>query len=281
MPAQVTDQTQRGEVLVAIMNNKADFAILQDRGWYRIPVASAPKRWPPKWLGFYQTKIFGEEAYSVNYYGRVGDIQIVRRRQLFPHEPDNPKSDRRYYQIHLSDIEKLPAPIYSRRWRRIVFIPTTWRKFVEAVEINDLYDESPLEDRMWAELKRLKIRAERQWMVQVGKARYLLDFAIFCAHGQVDVETDGDTWHAAKDRISSDNYRNNDLGSRGWHVLRFNGRQIRKSLSEDCVSQIAQTINFLGGLTEEGVAPRVFYQSPDGLRQQLSMFEEGADYDLD
>jgi hypothetical protein len=33
---------ERGQVLVAIMNNKADLSILQEQGWYRIPVAKAP-----------------------------------------------------------------------------------------------------------------------------------------------------------------------------------------------------------------------------------------------
>jgi hypothetical protein len=32
---------------------------------------------------------------------------------------------------------------------------------MQALEINDLYDESPLEDRLWAEFKRLQISAER------------------------------------------------------------------------------------------------------------------------
>ena len=31
----------RGEVLIAIMNNPVDFGILQEQGWYRIPVGSA------------------------------------------------------------------------------------------------------------------------------------------------------------------------------------------------------------------------------------------------
>ncbi len=61
----------RGQVLVAIMNNQSDFARLRDELWYRIPVESAPKRWPPRWLAFYQTKVFGSEAYAVRYYGRV------------------------------------------------------------------------------------------------------------------------------------------------------------------------------------------------------------------
>ena len=49
-----------GEVLVAIMNNPLDFAIAQDRHWYRVPVSSAEKwlkgQWPPQWLAFYQTQ---------------------------------------------------------------------------------------------------------------------------------------------------------------------------------------------------------------------------------
>jgi hypothetical protein len=52
MPSTVNDP-----VLVAIMNKPADFAILLDQHWYRIPAETAPKQWPPEWLAFYQTKI--------------------------------------------------------------------------------------------------------------------------------------------------------------------------------------------------------------------------------
>ncbi|MEK7730166.1 MAG: hypothetical protein AAB354_17290 [candidate division KSB1 bacterium] len=46
----------RGEVLIALMNQPRDLVIAQEQHWYRIPVDKAPKRWPPKWLAFYQTK---------------------------------------------------------------------------------------------------------------------------------------------------------------------------------------------------------------------------------
>jgi len=36
----------------------------------------------------------------------------------------------------MGEIKELPAPIRSRRWRRIVFIQTTWLKFMNAREIN-------------------------------------------------------------------------------------------------------------------------------------------------
>ena len=59
-------EARRGEVLVAIINSKRDFAIRQDEHWYRIPVDTAPRRWPPRWLAFYQTKVFGDERGAVN-----------------------------------------------------------------------------------------------------------------------------------------------------------------------------------------------------------------------
>jgi hypothetical protein len=179
---------KRGEVLVAIINNKPDFAILHQQRWYRIPVASARKWlkdcWPPRWVAFYQTKAFGHEAYSVRYFARVLQIKQAFRWQLFGDEPESPKNTRLYHKLILDEIRQRPQPILSRRWRRITFIPTTWTKFINATEINDLYDESPLEDRLWAALKRREIPAERQEFVTVDQGNYFLDFAIYCDQGQ-------------------------------------------------------------------------------------------------
>jgi hypothetical protein len=117
------------EVLVAILNNVADFEIAHTQHWYRIPYSSFDKwlkrRWPPRWLAFYQTKIFGEEAYAVNYYGRVLETHLRYRHELFPDELLNERTNRLYHQLMLSSLERLQYPILSRRWRRIVFIPTT------------------------------------------------------------------------------------------------------------------------------------------------------------
>ena len=201
---------KRGEVLVAIVNNTSDFEFVKNQNWYRIPVSSVKKwlkeRWPPQWLAFYQTKIFGDEAYSVSYYAEVLDIRKVFRWELFPDDPLNEKSNRRYYQLILSPLKELPQPILSRRWRRIVFIPTTWRKFVSAIEINDLFDESPLEDCLWREFKQHNIPAERQEFITIKKQTYALDFAIYCAKGSIDVEADGDSWHANPEKAAEDNF---------------------------------------------------------------------------
>jgi very-short-patch-repair endonuclease len=267
----------RGEVLVAIVNNKRDFAIVQNQCWYRIPVSSANKwlkdRWPPQWLAFYQTKVFGAEAHSVNYYTRVVQIRKAYRWQLFPNEILNEKSNRRYYQLVLNPLQKLPKPIRSRRWRRIVFIPTTWQKFINATEINDLYDESPLEDRLWAEFKRHRILAERQEFVTVKKQNYALDFAIYCAKGSIDVETDGDTWHANPEKAAQDNRRDNALEAVGWKVLRFTTHQIREETEAYCIRTVTETINNLDGVDEGGMVPRRIDLEAAGA-YQLGLFDD-------
>jgi very-short-patch-repair endonuclease len=269
--------SKRGEVLVAILNNQRDFAIARDQLWYRIPVTSVNKWlkecWPPRWLAFYMTKEFKQKAHAVSYYSRVVDIRWKSRCQLFPDLPHDEMSDKRYHQLFIEPLNKLPKPIYSRRGRRLAFIPTTCEKFIHPAEINDLYDESPLEDRLWAELKRLKISAERQEFVQIKKRAYALDFAIYCAKGKLDIETDGDFWHHNPEKAPEDNVRNNDLASDGWKVLRFNTSQIHDQLAEYCIPKIADTINNLGGVEEaEDFVRKIDLKEPGGTFQ-MGLFD--------
>lgn len=267
--------SKRGEVLVAIINNKLDFAILREQLWYRIPVSSVKKwlkeKWHPKWLAFYQTSALDAEKHAINYFAEVVEIRRVRRWQLFPNEPQDEKSNKYYYQIFVKPIQRLPKPIYSRRFRRIIFIPTTWEKFINAVEINDLYDESSLEDKLWAEFKRHNIPAERQEFVIAKGNDYALDFAIYCAKGNIDVETDGDFWHANPEKAEQDNLRDNDLKIEGWQVLRFNTKQIQEQAADYCVSTVAETINNLGGVDEGKVIPRKI--NLDSGSYQPSLFD--------
>jgi hypothetical protein len=88
------------------------------------------------------------------HYAKVSGIEVSTRQDLFPDEKENYKSKRSYYKISFKKVETLPKPILSRRWRRIVFIQTTHKKFINAVEVNDLFDGSRLEDKLWAEFKR-------------------------------------------------------------------------------------------------------------------------------
>ncbi len=248
----VSSITER--VLVAIMNNKLDLALAREQHWYRIPIGNAQKwlkgSWPPQWLAFYQTKIFGSEAFSINYYARVLEIREVFRWELFPDGPRDNKAQQRYYQLILGPLERLEPAIASSRWRRIVFIPTDWQRFIKARELNDLYHESPLADALWQELKRLRIPAERQEFVTAKGRNYALDFAVYCAKGNIDIETDGDIWHSDPQRIPLDNLRDNDLETVGRQPLRFNTRQIKEQLGDYCLPTIVENINRLGGLDE-------------------------------
>ncbi len=274
MPKKVDPQS--GELLVAILKAVSDFAILRDQGWYRIPVSSAPRRWPPRWLAFYQPKAFGKDAYLVRYYGEVARIDQVVRSELFPNEFESELSGQLYHRIELKGLEERPEPLAATRPRRLIFVPTTWQKFLQAEQLNDLFDDSPIEDQMWSEFKRLKIGAERQWGLQACGNYYQLDFALFCQQGQIDVETDGDTWHAQVERIPLDNQRDNDIQSAGWHVLRFNGGQVREAAGSYCIAKVEEMVNRLGGLDEEKFVPRRFY--PKAGAQQISLFEEEAEY---
>ncbi|MDX2231737.1 MAG: hypothetical protein NW220_19045 [Leptolyngbyaceae cyanobacterium bins.349] len=126
------------------MNSSGDWAIAQEQHWYRIPCEQVEKLkqrkdWlPPRWLAFYQTKVFEDEAYAVNYYATVTAIQAVYRWELFPTEAPNAKSQTQYCKLEFESLQKLAAPIQSDRLRRITFIPTTWEQLMNAQEIGDL-----------------------------------------------------------------------------------------------------------------------------------------------
>lgn len=260
-------------LLVAILNDRRDFDLARDEHWYRIPCDKADKwvgdRWPPRWVAFYQTKAFEPDSHLVTWYAEVQTIRSVQRRELFPYEARNHKSQRWYYQLQLGPLQRRGQPIPSRRYRRIVFIKTTWDKFLRADEINDLYDESPLEDRLWAEFKRLKISAERQEFVRLGAEEAALDFAIYCDGGKIDVETDGDTFHTVPDRVEHDNRRYNALNLKGWSIIRFNTAQINHQMEDYCLPQIVDQIKKFGGIDMNGRLPRRI-QLPDqaGLVQK-------------
>lgn len=254
-------------LLIAIMNNPLDLALAREQRWYRIPVSSAEKwlkgNWPPQWLAFYQTKVFGDEAFSVRYFSRVVGIRQAFRHELFPEQPRDEKANRRYYQLMLGPLQCRSVPIVSRRWRRITFIPTTWAQFEQATEINDLYRESALEERLWQQFKLLNIPAERQEFVTVKGRSYALDFAVYCVKGKIDIEADGDIWHTGPEHAPRDNMRNNDLGAAGWTVLRFSTLQINEQLADYCLPTIVGNINALGGVEEGRAAGRRVSGDPE------------------
>jgi very-short-patch-repair endonuclease len=267
------------ELLVGIVNTQSDFEIIQDQHWYRIPIDKVrnqlERRWPPKWIAFYYTNAVKAFPQMIIHYAKVKRISEASRQELFPIDKQSHKSSRRYYKISFDKVESLSKPILSRRWRRIVFINTTFKKFKNAIEVNDLFDGSRLEDKLWAEFKRNRVSAERQEVVWVDEKYYFLDFSIHCKKGKLDIETDGDRYHHNPEAATKDNIRNNDLTSNGWNVIRFDSQQIHEKMEAYCLPTIMTNINKLGGIEFDEEAMDRFKKQNPGLSYP-TYFEEYA-----
>jgi very-short-patch-repair endonuclease len=123
-----------------------------------------------------------------------------------------------------------------------------------------------------AGVKTVRVRAERQERVKVKGNYYSLDFAIYCANGKIDIETDGDTWHTGKTQAAKDNLRDNHLETEGWRTLRFTARQVREEMETYCIPTIVKNINRLGGLTEDKQIARMIYLDGVNSIRQLPLF---------
>jgi hypothetical protein len=175
-------------VLVAYVPSPEDFDIVRHEGWYRIPQRFAPKGLHAEYLAFYFGSKFGEEKWAIHYYARRAGHELVRRRDLLPDQPDHPRADEIYYKVQLDPLQKLAQPIVSLRWRRVTFIHTTWDRFQDATEINDLFIEGgPYVDRLYATLKERGIRAERDYQVAEESPEYVVALSVLTRDGRVDV----------------------------------------------------------------------------------------------
>jgi hypothetical protein len=139
-------------VLVAIVNRLCDLAAAREQGWYRIPLARAPRALHAEYLAFYQTAIFGCERWAVHYLAPVRAVGIATRATLLPAEAGHPRANDRYYRFTLGPLLALPVPVPSRRLRRVAFIPTTIGQLLRAHDLNELWH--PAEDAAadWGEL---------------------------------------------------------------------------------------------------------------------------------
>jgi very-short-patch-repair endonuclease len=233
--------------LVGVVTRRKDLATIREQRWYRIPVRTAPEDLDKvQWLAFYQTAVFGPEKWAVNYYARVEGITTLPRCRLLPDEPNDRRARELYHRVALGELHALPRPIPSRRLRRIVFIPTSLERLLRAGEINDLYHMSPIEERLYLLLRDAGLEPERQYLVRESGAGHMLDMAVFCSDGNLDVECDGERWHSGPDKAAADRERDNSLTEAGWRILRFSGREINAE-PDRCLRRIRRTVRRLGG----------------------------------
>ena len=233
--------------IVCWLKQKSDLSILLNEGWYRIPVKTKLDNLSKvKYLAFYQSYAFYKSAYIIKHYGTIENVEILKRHELFPKEKHNPKSNDEYHKIKMKDMNILETPIPSKRERRIIFINTTLEKLLSAKEVNDLFNDSPLEDIVWNGMKEHNIVAERQYFINAGKNMYCLDFAAFCKKGSLNIECDGDAYHITKEKAVKDNRRDNYLTKKGWSILRYSTSQLREV--DECISEIKESIYRKGGI---------------------------------
>jgi len=80
-------------------------------------------------------------------------------------------------------------PIISLRWRRITFLHTTWDRFQEAAEINDLLlDGGVYVDRLFATLRERGIEVECDYGLEQEGSMYQIPLAIFGPKGRYDLD---------------------------------------------------------------------------------------------
>ena len=175
-------------VLVAYMPRPTDFAIVQKHNWYRIPQNSAPKGLYAEYFAFYFGRRFGSEKWAVHYYARNLGHELVTRHSLFPEETEHKRADDLYYKVQLGPLVQLERPIPSLRWRRVTFIHTTWDRFSQAAEINDLFvDGDEYVDRLYAALRERGVQAERKYRVEEPGCTYEVALAVFGENGRIDI----------------------------------------------------------------------------------------------
>jgi len=262
---------------VGIVNTKRDLQILEQERWYRVPddVKLVRKElWPPQWFAAFETVTTSASSQQVARYARVEGIELKSREELFPGEPAGMRSGRLYQQLRLGPIQALPEPLRPQRPRRTPFIQTTFEKLVTAEQFNDLFDDSPFEDRLWEALKKNNMEAERQWSVASDDGNFLLDFALFCRNRPIDVEVDGRPHHAVEKRSISDAARDRALAGKGWSVVRFRTTEIAQRLNY-CMSRLSSTIVKCGGLDRATVV----LQTKSEPASQLALLESRFTYD--
>jgi very-short-patch-repair endonuclease len=242
--------------LVAVVTRPKDLELARTEGWYRIPVDKAPGALDhARYLAFYQTRNFGAERWAVNHCARIHGITRARRVELLPDEAGHRRDNVEYYRVALGPLEPLPRPIPSRAWRRILFIPTTLELLRTAREVNDLFRVSPIEDRLYGELRASGVEPERQFVVRESGENYRLDMAIFCADGRLDIECDGEAYHAGRDKARADRHRDTALATGRWYVLRFSGPEILEDPAA-CCRVIRRAMRRLGGAKRRRAAGR-------------------------
>jgi hypothetical protein len=140
-------------ILVAVLSKPRDLEIARLLGWYRIPLRSAPKVIAVDFLAFYQTSMFGQEKWRIEFIAPVRGHELTTRAELLQDERDHPHANLEYYKIQIGSLVRLSRPILANKWRRITFFYTTGEYLLQADTVDDLIVASEERPILWQALR--------------------------------------------------------------------------------------------------------------------------------
>lgn len=236
-------------VLVGVVKTPADLELVLRDGWYRIPLAWAPKR-VFHYVAFYQPASFGTLGKRIEFYGHVIKTTVHKRRELLPHQPRHPHADQKYLKIELTDVRRLPHPIRNIIPRRISFGFTDLHRLLNAHEVLALYGVPATEQIVASALGQRGIPTKPEVWVTCGRRRVRVDLVITCQSGSIAIECDNRASHHSLIQRARDRRKDTFLRRRGWRVIRLHERDILEHLDRS-LDRILAVCDGLGGAIDD------------------------------
>ena len=235
--------------LIGVIKDRRDLALLLRRRTYRIPVSHTPRR-RFSHLAFYQPASFGRAGKGIRYIAPVVGRVKARRRDILPGEPGHPRAGEYYWCYRVGKPVRLPQPVRNLSVRRVTFAYAPLRRLFELHDVLEVFGVPPIERMMADEFRRAGIPALPEFTVSAGGRRYRLDFAVFCARGQLAVECDGEEFHGTPGQRARDRGKDAHLKRLGWTVIRLPESLVVGS-PRACLGRVLRAARRLGGPARE------------------------------
>jgi hypothetical protein len=123
----------------------------------------------------------------LRYYAPIQGHELVTRRDLIPSEPDHPRAGNWYYALQLGPLETSCPPSSAPAGDGSHIIVTSGDRFMNAHEINDLFEQESPAGQLYVRLKELGIPVEREWWVDEEGIAYVVDLALPVRDGWLPV----------------------------------------------------------------------------------------------
>ncbi|NOX63954.1 MAG: hypothetical protein GXP42_18725 [Chloroflexi bacterium] len=180
-------------VLVAVVNNEADFVRARDEHWYRIPVKRAPRQIAAEYLALYQTAKFGASGRRINFYAPILRYHLVTRAELLPDQSDHPRAGDQYFKLELGELQSLEKPILNERQPRLTFIYTTLERLFQARDVADLWLRGAARQKLYTAIRERGLAVECWYPVDMDD-RPEADLALFGPRGRLTLYIDEPFW---------------------------------------------------------------------------------------